>query len=426
MRRNVSLLVLAVTSMVAIAFVLPLGLLVRRQANDRAVADAQREARAVASALAVAEALSGGSAASVGPTVLALAGQDSRTTLFLPDGSIIGFAAETDESVLTAAAGVALTTNDDGGVEVLVPVAGADGTTVVRTFVPIEALSDGVLPSWLALGALGIALVAGAVALADRLGRSTVAPVHELADAARRLAGGDLDARVEPGGPHEVEAMGEAFNELADRLDDLLAAERESVADLSHRLRTPLTALRLGIERLDDAEQRERLLEDVDRLNRHVDSVIADARRRPSERRRTADLATVVRERFAFWRILAEEQGRAGELTTPGTPVIVPLGAETLADAVEGLLENVFSHTPPGSPFRVTLTQGADRIRLTVEDGGAGFPDGFVPTRGTSGGDSTGLGLDIVTRAARRTGGDVSVGRSTLGGAAVEVAFGPA
>ena len=423
MRRSISLLVLAVTAMVAVAFVLPLGLLVKRQANDRAVAEAQRDARAVASALAVAEALSGGSAAEVGLTVIALSGEGSRTTLFLPDGSTIGFEAERDESILAAADGIALTTSDDGGVEVLIPVAGAEGTSVVRTFVPTEQLTEGVLAAWLALGALGIFLVAGAVFLADRLGRSTVAPVHDLASTARRMTAGDLDARVVPAGPSEVEAMGLAFNELADRLDDLLAAERESVADLSHRLRTPLTSLRLGLERLDSAEQRDRLLEDVDRMSRQVDAIITEARARPSERRRASDLAAITRERFAFWKVLADEQHRDARVVLPDAPATIPLALEVAADAVEALLENVFSHTPAGSPFRVTLTATANQVVLLVEDGGPGFPEGFVPVRGDSRGDGTGLGLDIVGRAAARTGGGLTIGRSPLGGGKVEVSF---
>ncbi|NIT76487.1 MAG: HAMP domain-containing protein, partial [Thermoplasmata archaeon] len=62
---------------------------------------------------------------------------------------------------------------------------------------------------------------------------------------ARRMGEGDLDARVEPSEPEEIRDVGEAFNQLARRLDQLLVEERESVADLSHRLRTPLTSLRL-------------------------------------------------------------------------------------------------------------------------------------------------------------------------------------
>ncbi|MDX1691629.1 MAG: HAMP domain-containing sensor histidine kinase [Acidimicrobiia bacterium] len=419
MRRRFSLLVLAVTSMVAVAFVLPLGLLIRDQANDRAVADAQRDARAVASALAVAEALSGGSASDVAETVIALAGEDSETTIFLPDGTAVGSDAERDDSVVTASAGVAITTTDDGGVEVLVPVAGADGTSVVRTFVPTERLSEGVVAAWLALAGLGIVLVAGGVLLADRLGRSTVAPVHDLATTARRMAAGDLDARVEPGGPPDVEAMGTAFNELADRLDDLMAAERESIADLSHRLRTPLTSLRLGLEAMEPGEHRDRLLEDVDRMGRQVDALITEARTRPGEPLRRADLAHLVRDRLAFWAVLAEEQGRAVETNVPDEPVLVALPDDVAADAPEALLENVFSHTPEGAPVRVTLTN--DGV-LRVEDGGPGFPEGFSPERGAGAG--TGLGLDIVRRAARRSGGELRIGRSDLGGALVEVTFG--
>ena len=70
---------------------------------------------------------------------------------------------------------------------------------------------------------------------------------------AERLGRGDLDARVEPGGPDEVREVGAALNRLAARISELLAREREEVADLSHRLRTPVTALRLDVESLPEA-----------------------------------------------------------------------------------------------------------------------------------------------------------------------------
>jgi signal transduction histidine kinase len=90
-----------------------------------------------------------------------------------------------------------------------------------------------------------------------------------------------------------------------------------------------------------------------------------------------------------------------------------------VATVLDTLLENVFAHTAAPAPIRVTVLSGAT---LIVEDGGAGFDEAAIG-RGASGGNSTGLGLDIVRRIAERGGGSLRVHRSDLGGALVEVRF---
>lgn len=425
MRRRLSILVLAVTSMVVIAFVVPLALSVRDQAESRALSRGQRTAQAVAGGLAVAASLAadGTVDAATAGLVVAAAGDD-RTSVFLPGGDVTGLPAEAGPAVAAAARGRAFTVQEPGGAAVLVPVTTGDGNLVVRVLVPDEELRSGVAGAWLALGGLGALLILVAVAVADRLARSLVRPVGDLASAARRMAAGDLETRVDPEGPPEIAEVGSAFNHLAERLDDLLAAERESVADLSHRLRTPLTALRLQAEMLEDREAAASLLTDVDRLGREVDAVIADARRPSSAAgRRHADLAAVASHRLGFWEVLAEEQRRPVEGTIPPGPIPVPLAEEDLATAVDTLLDNVFTHTPPGSGYRVEVGSGPPT--LVVDDAGPGFADEGLVERGRSGSGGTGLGLDIVRRIAVRAGGDISVGRSPLGGARVVVRFGP-
>ena len=119
--------------------------------------------------------------------------------------------------------------------------------------------------TWLVLAGLGIVLLLLALGVADRLARSMTRPVTDLAATAHRLGSGDLDARATPAALPEVREVATAVNRLAGRIGELLAAEREGAADLAHRLRTPLTALRLDVEALPAAD-RERLLDDVDAL----------------------------------------------------------------------------------------------------------------------------------------------------------------
>ena len=421
MRRRLSLLVLAVTSMVVVAFTIPLGLLVRQQAESRALAGAQRTGQAVAAGLAVASYLSPDLPVSVVELVVAVSGEDA-TSVFLPDGNVVGLPAQSSAAVEQARSGRALTADAADGVEALVPVASRRGTLVVRTWVSEAQLRHGVIPAWLILGGLAVLLVLAGVALADRLGAALVRPVSALAAAARRIASGDLQARVEPAGPPEISDAGHAFNHLAERVDDLVAAERESLADLSHRLRTPLTALRLQVEGLPEAGG---LLEDVDALGHHVDQLISEARRlSPAAGPRRTDLCEVARRRAAFWQVLAEEQERLATVAVAPGPLWVALTEAECGAALDTLLENVFTHTPAGTGYGVSVSVVAPGLALlVVEDQGPGFPHQGVAERGSSGAGSSGLGLDIARRAARRTGGDLNLAGRPGGGARVEVTF---
>jgi signal transduction histidine kinase len=314
-----------------------------------------------------------------------------------------------------------------GGWALLQPVAlSGDRVTVVEVYVPDSALTRGVRGAWLILTAVALGLVGGSVLVADRLGMRVVRSARDLARAARALGDGRLDVRVDPQGPTELRDAAAAFNTMADRVEQLLAAEREMAADLSHRLRTPLTALRLNAAQLGDDAVAEQTRHAVDQLEREVDEIIRTARRRPAATGETAgcDAAEVVRARVAFWSALAEDQDRAWQLTGTDRPVRVPVPAADLAAAVDAMLGNVFRHTDEGTPFAVTLHAGKRDVVLLVGDGGPGFADPEAALRrghGAGGDGSTGLGLDIVRRVAESTGGQVRLERSVLGGAEIGV-----
>jgi signal transduction histidine kinase len=424
-RRQILLTVAAATLLVLVAFVVPLAVLVRTSAADRATSEATLGVQPLAAVVGV-----------VDTTTLALtvsqvgAALDLPVTVFLGDGTVLGAERPRTDAVELAATGRAFSADLDGsGREVLIPVAGRpDGTAVIRVEIPPDRLREGVAASWTVLAALAVALLALALLLADRLARSYLGPVHDLTATATRLGGGDLDARLQPAGPPEVAAAGHAVNRLGRRILALLHAERESVADLSHRLRTPVTALRLDADGLRDPQERERLVGDVAELSRVVDQVIAEARR-PVREGMTAssDAAAVVAERAAFWRVLAEDTDRAVTLHVDPGPLPVRLPEADLADAVDALLGNVFAHTPDGTPFSVTLrAEPGGGARLVVTDAGSGLPGDDVLARGSSSAGSSGLGLDIVRRSAEASGGGVRVGPGPDGGAQVVVDLGPA
>lgn len=417
------LLVGATSSLVLVAFIVPLALLVQAAAADRAMSAAVVEAQALAPAVA-----------SVDPANLDLAVAHVNAsgrhpvTVFLPDGRVVGAPAPRSSAVDIGSTGRSTTADVAGGREVVVAVAGlSNGTAVIRTFVPAAELRAGVTRAWSVLALLGLGLLAVSLLVADRLARTLTRPLSAVADVSHRLAQGSLSARAGEDGPPEVREVSAGLNLLADRITELLAQEREAVADLSHRLRTPLTALRIDVESLADAATRARLVADLDAVDRTVDAVIREADRPVREGVAAGcDATKVVAERIGFWSALADEEQRQVELTLPRHPVPVRLSRDDLAACVDALVGNVFRHTPEGTAFAVMLAvQPGGGGRLTIADNGPGLPDAPVHRRGESGAGSTGLGLDIVRRTAATSGGRMWLGRSASGGAAISVEMGP-
>jgi signal transduction histidine kinase len=416
MRRQLVFGAAAVTTTVAIAFLVPLALMVRTIAEDRALARAELTARSLAPLVAVIddEAVLADAAGSVG-------GEAAQVALHLPDGRVLGPDRAEPADLAAAWDGASFAAHGPAGATMLVPVHGIGGPrAVVAVFVPAEALRRGVVRAWALLALLGAALVGLAVVLADRLAQRVVRPVRALAEVAHRLGAGELEARVTPEGPPEIAQVGRVTNRLADRIGELLAAEREMVADLSHRLRTPMTSLRLDVEQIPDRALADRLLADVERLERGVSDVIRQARRPARGSRRAVDLAAIVRERAAFWGALADEQGRAWEVAVPPGACEVVIDPADAADALDALLGNVFAHTPDGAACRIELAVSDRQALVAVCDQGPGFEADAVG-RGVSAAGSTGLGLDIARRAAESTGGRLLIRNREEGGACVEL-----
>jgi signal transduction histidine kinase len=314
------------------------------------------------------------------------------------------------------------------GVEILIAVEGLPGgTAVIRTFVPETRLHRGVTRAWLLLGCVGFGLLALSVAVAGQLARSLVRPLAAVAGVSDRLATGDLSARATLAGPPEVRRVGAGLNQLAARIGELLAHERETVADLSHRLRTPLTALRIDAESLRDAAERAQLLDDVGTVERTVNKIIHEARRPAGAGDDVGcEAGVVISERAAFWQPLAEDTERRMTVDVAAGRMPVRVSREDLATCADILLENVFAHTPDGAACAIRLSRReSGGAWLVVADEGPGFPQADPTERGRSSVGSTGLGLNIARRIAERSGGTLSIGRSASGGGVVTVGLGP-
>ncbi|GAB2821805.1 HAMP domain-containing sensor histidine kinase [Actinocorallia aurea] len=426
MRSALARVATAVTAMVALSFVIPLGLLNSQMAYDRAITAAERQASSLVPVLTVTSDPAQLGAA-LGSTPAGAAGV---MALHLPEGGPLG-SSHAPHAKLAEAARLkrTFTAETEGGKVLLRPVVlDSDRTAVIEVFVPSAELGQGVRKSWLILVLVALALVGVSVAMADRLAIRVVRAADGLAEAVTRVSGGDLKARIAPGGPRELRVAGEAFNHMVGELARLLAAEREAGADLSHRLRTPLTALRINLGGLSahpgDPARLAQSHEALGRLEDAVDEIIAAARRTDREPapNQACDVAEVVRTRLEFWSALAGDQGRDLRLTLPETGTPVPVAAAELSAVVDALLGNVFRHTAHGTALQITVHRGRHATGLLVGDAGPGIADPQAAARrGSSGGGSTGLGLDIARRLAESTGGSLRVGASLLGGAQVEV-----
>ncbi|MFD1152318.1 HAMP domain-containing sensor histidine kinase [Saccharothrix hoggarensis] len=421
MRRSLALVSLAVTSMVALAFLIPLALVVRQLAEDRALTDAERLAGALTPVLVIT-----GDPASVGQALASTTA--GRLAVHLADGGVVGVPMATEDQLRAAREqGRASTERVASGFVHLQPVLlPEDRVAVVEAYVPESELSRGVTQAWLALSGVAVVLVLGSVLVADRLGARVVKSAAALAEGARKMGQGDLTTRVTPSGPPELLDAGGAFNRMADRIGQLLANERELLADLSHRLRTPLTALRLDSETLGQDPNANRVRQAVHALEREVNELVRAARRElddPDGGR--CDAAQVVHDRLVFWSALADDQQRLWNLRGTERRAIVPLTRSDLAAAMDAVLGNVFRHTPEGVGFVVALFHQPDRVVVVVEDAGPGIEDlEAALRRGSSGSGSTGLGLDIARRAAESTGGSLTVDRGPLGGTRVRLRLG--
>lgn len=274
MRRSLAGVALAVTSMVALSFLIPLGALVMSLVKEQSVTAAEQRAAALAPVLTL----------TTDPSALreSAAGldQSEHLVVHLPDAQTLGDTQAPAKLLERAQQGrESISQKTPGGWICLQPVVlPGDRVAVIENFVPDEELTRGVRASWAVMLLLAVGLVGGSVLVADRLGAKVVRSSKKLAQASHTLGQGNLDTRVEPMGPKELRDAGVAFNAMAHRMTELLAIERELVADLSHRLRTPLTALHLASERMAGTPESARVEAAVHALETELQAIIAAAR----------------------------------------------------------------------------------------------------------------------------------------------------
>ena len=423
MRRQIVWLVAATTSVVVLAFVIPLALLIQSFARVGAMASAEQEAQG-------AELLIQSLHSDLRLPDL-ISSLDSRTTriatsVVTPAGQVYGSPIDlTDPDVVRGRTSPPYedANRESGGVVVRSVVVEGTGTYVVVSKVSRAYLTQGVWEAWATSLAIGVGLTLISVIAASMVVRRMSGPLREVASVAHQLRSGNLNARAEPAGAAETRELAEALNGLADRITELLAAERAAIGEMAHRLRTPITALRLDAEAVADPELAARLRDHLTEVQRAVDTIVKEARRGVRDDLVVdCDATQVVRERVAFWSALAEDQGRPFHEELPEEPLRVQMPASDLVDLIDICIDNVFAHTNEGVAFGVTLSKSGDGAVLVIADQGPGFQEGAA-----QGGQEvigrTGVGLEIVEKLVRGLGGTFRTSPPGLPGATVAVSL---
>ena len=265
----------------------------------------------------------------------------------------------------------------------------------------------------LVVGAALVAFGAGiATALwqANRLAR----PLVYLAASAEQLGTGQVRPSLEPSGVEEIDLVAAELSRSADRLAGRLAAERQFASDASHQLRTPLAALSMRLEEIgatageESVREEARIsLEQVERLVKVVDDLLAASRRAQGGTTEAVPLADVVHQQEEEWVPTFARAGRKLVVDVDrATQVLVTPGA--LAQVLATLIENSLKHGAGTTTVRSRSSGPTGGVVVEVSDEGAGVPDELAPRifeRGTTSGAGTGLGLALARDLAAADGG---------------------
>ncbi|TDB69753.1 HAMP domain-containing histidine kinase [Micromonospora sp. KC723] len=330
---------------------------------------------------------------------------------------------------------------DAEGLVLAVPAHGGDGEVVgaVRISYPAAPVDTRIQQIWMFRAALAGAVLIVAALLGSLLARRLTRPLRELNEMASVLRDGDLTARAKESGPAEVRTLARTLNTATETIDALIRSQRAFVADASHQLRTPLTALRLALDNIADGtddpttrEDVERATAEVVRMTRLVNGLLALAKAQaqvaPVAR---VPVNRVVAERFEIWRAVADDRAVELRLDAPASDIFALATPGHLEQVLDNVLSNALDFSPNDGVVTVSVRRQEGRVVTTVMDDGPGLSpaererafDRFWRGPAGPGRSGFGLGLAIVKQLVVDNGGTVDLGESPSGGVAVRIAL---
>ena len=303
-----------------------------------------------------------------------------------------------------------LRSTDGGDIVVAVPMATGDSLLgVVRASTPRTETYLKIGIAWLFMAGLAIVAVGAVWLLARSMAAKLSRPLERLAITAHTLGDGDFSARFQACGVPEIDTVVSALNSTATRLSDLVARERAFSTDASHQLRTPLTALRLGLEvALEDPQQDLRqtvanAISGTDRLQRTIEDLLALARDGATAREPLA-LGTLLDELTQTWRPRLTEQGRELKLIVGSRIPVTGASAAAVRQILAVLMDNAVTHG--GATVTVNVRDAGQALAVEVSDQGPGItvPSAQLFARRDPSVTGHGIGLALARRLAEAEG----------------------
>ena len=452
MTRRIVLTYFLLTLIALALLAIPLGLTFARQEKNRLLFDVEKDADAIATALHIPN--DGTSidtrdaeryAARTGGTVIVVDKQGrALVDTAYPDDP------NRDYSTRPEIQGALAGRREDGTrrsetagttlVYAAVPI--ADGGEVVgalRITFPTATLNERVRNVWGQVALLCFVVLVAVTIVGLVLARTVTKPVRALENATDRFAAGDFSARVrDDSGPPELRHLAARFNRMAAQTEQLIGAQQRFVADASHQLRTPLTALRLRVENLEastdgaDRTAITAIAAEIDRMSRLVDGLLLLAREDGSvQQTGTTDLAAAVLERVDAWTDAARVRDVTLVADVPDhAPTLVVPGA--VEQIIDNLVDNALRAAPTETTVHVRVVAGVNVVELHVVDAGPGLDraaserafDRFWRAPNAPAGGS-GLGLAIVQKLVEASGGSVRLDAAEQGGVDAVVCLRP-
>lgn len=333
---------------------------------------------------------------------------------------------------------------------------------IVQLSVPMAPIYAEIRRAWLQLVSMGGLVLLATVLVSLLLARQIAKPVQSLTTATEAMAAGHLEQRLEPAGPDEIERLGQAFNQMAERVLEILGRQQSFVANAAHELRSPLASLQLRIDMLqrhgqNDPELLSHYLHqmngELDHLRRLVEHLLVLSRLDEGQELplSSLDLAPLLYELADEMAPLVQAAGLRLQVDVPAHLPPVLTHPESIRIIVRNLLDNAIKYTPEGGQVilraktgrygqtrqpgkskngrEVDLTKSASRLRaqpdqeaaiiIEVADTGPGIPAEHLPyvferfyrvekTRGRRQGGA-GLGLSLVRSIVEAHNGQITV-----------------
>ncbi|HXB49540.1 MAG TPA: histidine kinase dimerization/phospho-acceptor domain-containing protein [Streptosporangiaceae bacterium] len=410
LRRRVLVSILTVTTLAVVLFALPLGLAVQRLYRTEAVTALQQEATRVAAV--VPDGIPGAAVR----LPRGAAWQASVVGVYDTAGRRVAGSGPS-RSVLAAASGKSQVRTAIEGVDlaVVAPIpSDQKAAGAVRAAVPYISVTERVYRAWVAMALFALAALALAVLVARRQAVRLAAPLERLTIAARALGDGDFTIRAEHSGVREADSASQALQDTATHLGGLIERQQAFSSDISHQLRTPITALMVGLESAlarPGADPRS-ALQDALARSEHLSTIVEDLlslARQPGFVAIPVDTGALLEDIRARWDApLASRGRRLAAAAEPGmTRCLAPAAA--VRQILDVLISNALWHGD--GTVTIEACEAGPVVAIDVSDEGPGLPDG-LPASPAELADGHGRGLALAHSLASAAGGRLELRRS--------------